>query len=220
MLQTLPHTVSKSLLEEAQRSIPTSKSRLILNSPTGNFFYDPWELKKEFKNTVWEKILSTLPIQFGEARIMVLEHGATYMSHTDIDDRYHLNLKGQYSYLIDIDSQEMFHTLQDSKWYEMDTGRRHVAANFGSYERVQLVVRKLLVNAELKDFKTITIKPTCVNPRFEFDDIISPWLNKINKQDWMSNFTVMDDGVRFHLDSSVVNKLDFIPEDKFKVIIQ
>jgi len=219
MLQSLPHTVSESLLQEAQSSIPDIATKLALNEPTGNFFYDPWKVKDEFKNTVWEKVLNTLPILIGEARIIILDHGTTYMSHTDIDDRYHLNLKGQYSYLIDIDSQEMFLTEQDCKWYEMDTGKRHVAANFGSYERIQLVIRKLLHNADLKDFKTVTIKPICVNPRFEFDDIISPWLNTVNKRELMSNFIVSEDGVSFNLDNSVANELDFIPTDKFKVII-
>jgi hypothetical protein len=220
MLQTLPYTVDLKLLKEAQCSIPSVDSKLTINQPTGNFFYDPWEIKEEFKGTVWEKILSTLPLDLGEARIIVLGNGTTYMSHTDIDDRYHLSLKGQYSFLISIDDEKMYPTVADGQWYEMNTGLRHVAANFGSYERIQLVIRKLLNNPTLENYTSITIKPICKNPRFEFDDIVSPWLNKINKQHVMSNFKILNDGVSFNLDSSLVNKLDFIPTDKFKVIVE
>jgi hypothetical protein len=220
MLQTLPYTVDLKLLKEAQCSIPSVDSKLTINQPTGNFFYDPWEIKEEFKGTVWEKILSTLPLDLGEARIIVLGNGTTYMSHTDIDDRYHLSLKGQYSFLISIDDEKMYPTVADGQWYEMNTGLRHVAANFGSYERIQLVIRKLLNNPTLENYTSVTIKPICKNPRFEFDDIVSPWLNKINKQHVMSNFKILNDGVSFNLDSSLVNKLDFIPTDKFKVIVE
>jgi hypothetical protein len=93
MLHTLPYTVDSTLLNEAQGSVPAVESKLTINQPTGNFFYDPWDIKEEFKGTVWETLLNTLPLDIGEARIIVLGNGTTYMSHTDIDDRYHLSLK-------------------------------------------------------------------------------------------------------------------------------
>ena len=220
MLQKIPYTVSSSLIDEVKLHLPSADTKISLNEPTGNFFYDPWSIKPEYKGTIWETLLNTLPISYGEARIMVLTHGTTYMSHTDIDDRFHLNLKGQYSYLIDLDSDQMFPTVLDCQWYEMDTGRRHVAANFGSHERVQLVVRKLLHNGNLTQYKQVTIKPICVNPRFEFDDIVSPWLNKANKKEKMSDFKILDDGVSFNLNISAIEELEFIPTNKFKVIIK
>ena len=219
MLQQTQYRVDSPLMKKVQNFISSETAKITLNEPTGNFFYDPWVIKPEYKETIWEKLLDTLPISFGEARIISLSHGTTYMSHTDIDDRYHLNLKGQYSYLIDIDNEIMFPTVLDNQWYEMDTGRRHVAANFGSYDRVQLVIRKLLHNADLLSFKTITISPICENPRFEFDDIISPWLNKMNKKEALSNFTILDTGVKFNLDSNKIDDLKFIPPNKFKVTI-
>lgn len=219
MLKTLPYTVTPSLISELEEFVPSADYKITLNEPNGNFFYDPWSIKLEYKGTVWERILNTLPIPFGEARLITLTNGTTYMSHTDIDDRYHLNLKGQYSYLIDIDNEKMFPTTLDYQWYEMDTSRRHVAANFGSYDRVQIVIRKLLQNATLKDFRKIKISPICINPRFEFDDIISPWLNLVNKRNLMANFNILKDGVEFNLDSNILNELEFIPNDKFKVFI-
>jgi hypothetical protein len=217
MLHTLPYTVDSTLLNEAQGSVPAVESKLTINQPTGNFFYDPWEIKEEFKGTVWETLLNTLPLDIGEARIIVLGNGTTYMSHTDIDDRYHLSLKGQYSFLINVDDEKMYPTVADGQWYEMNTGLRHVAANFGSYDRAQLVVRKLLNNPTLENYTTVTIKPICENPRFEFDDLISPLLNKINKQQLINDFSILQDGVSFNLNINAINELDSIDRNKFNI---
>jgi hypothetical protein len=217
MLHTLPYTVDSTLLNKAQGSVPAVESKLTINQPTGNFFYDPWEIKEEFKGTVWETLLNTLPLDIGEARIIVLGNGTTYMSHTDIDDRYHLSLKGQYSFLINVDDEKMYPTVADGQWYEMNTGLRHVAANFGSYDRAQLVVRKLLNNPTLENYTTVTIKPICENPRFEFDDLISPLLNKINKQQLINDFSILQDGVSFNLNINAINELDSIDRNKFNI---
>jgi len=217
MLHTLPYTVDSTLLNEAQGSVPAVESKLTINQPTGNFFYDPWDIKEEFKGTVWETLLNTLPLDIGEARIIVLGNGTTYMSHTDIDDRYHLSLKGQYSFLINVDDEKMYPTVADGQWYEMNTGLRHVAANFGSYDRAQLVVRKLLNNPTLENYTTVTIKPICENPRFEFDDLISPLLNKINKQQLINDFSILQDGVSFNLNINAKNELDSIDRNKFNI---
>jgi|14_taG_2_1085336.scaffolds.fasta_scaffold10209_3 hypothetical protein len=217
MLQTLPYTVDSTLLNEAQSSVPSVDSKLTINQPTGNFFYDSWEIKEEFKGTVWETLLNTLPLDIGEARIIVLGHGTTYMSHTDIDDRYHLSIKGQYSFLINVDDEKMYPTVADGQWYEMNTGLRHVAANFGSYDRVQLVIRKLLNKPTLENCTTVTIKPICENPRFEFDDLISPLLNKLNKQQLVNDFNILQDGVSFNLDTNAITRLDSIDRNKFNI---
>jgi hypothetical protein len=217
MLHTLPYTVDPTLLNEAQGSIPSVESKLTINQPTGNFFYDPWEVKEEFKGTVWETLLNTLPLDIGEARIIALAHGTTYMSHTDIDDRYHLSITGQYSFLINVDDEKMYPTVADGQWYEMNTGLRHVAANFGSYDRAQLVIRKLLNNPTLENYTTVTIKPICENPRFEFDYLISPLLNEINKQQLINNFNILQDGVSFNLTTDAITRLDSIDRNKFNI---
>jgi hypothetical protein len=70
-----------------------------LNEPTGNFFYDPWLIKDKYVGTVWEKLLASLPQPHGEARVIIMEPGSSYMAHSDIDNRWHLNIQGDYSYL-------------------------------------------------------------------------------------------------------------------------
>lgn len=220
MLRKIPFSVPANALNEAINSLPQVNFRLSLNNPTDRFFYDPWVIKDEFKNTIWEKILNTLPGPIGEARIIQLTHGTCYMSHCDIDDRYHLNIQGQYSFLIDIDSQEMFSTVADGNWYFINTGVRHVAANFGSIDRIQLVVRKLLNDPELESPVAVKITPTCVNPRFEFDDVISPWLHKMNKLSLLKDFTVYDDSVSFKLSNSQILDLELFPKEKFKIAVE
>jgi hypothetical protein len=217
MLTSLPFIINYELFSRALENIPAGNEKLILNRPTGNFFYDPWKISDEYKNTVWEEILNTLPFDIGEARIINLQNGTCYMSHSDIDDRYHLGLKGQYSFLIDIDSKKMYSTIPDQQWYEMNAGIRHVAANFGSFERLQIVVRKLLHNACLDDFVSVKIQPICENPRYEFDDEISPWLNKMNKENALSKFAVLADGVQFQLSTRYVTDLDNFSKNKFLI---
>lgn len=220
MIQQTPLSIPLSDLTQAKDSLPNIDFRLSLNEPTGRFFYDPWKIKSEFEGTVWERILNTLPAPIGEARIIQLKHGTCYMSHCDIDDRYHLNLDGQYSFLIDIDSEQMFSTPADGKWYTINTGIRHVAANFGSISRTQLVVRFLLNDVNLTNPVTVKIFPICVNPRFEFDDIVSPWLHKMNKLHCLADFTVLEAGVSFKLEQSALADLDLFSPDMFKVEVE
>lgn len=218
MITKTPFFVSLGVIEKAQKSIPNDDYKLTLNDPTGRFFYDPWIVKNEFKNTVWETILETLPKPLGEARIIQMQNGTCYMSHCDIDDRYHLNIDGEYSFLIDIDSQKMYPTIRDGSWYLMNTGFRHVAANFGSICRLQLVVRKLLNESKLKNPISIKIHPICANPRFEFDNIISPWLNKMNKLSLLRDFRILDNGVSFELEKESLKELDVFPKEKFEIL--
>jgi len=219
MISALKYTVPISTLTSAISTVDFTQFRYALNEPTGDFFYEPWTLKKEYVGTVWETILNTLPMKIGEARLIVLKPGTCYQSHADIDDRYHLNISGQYSFLVNLDTLEMFPQTQDGVWYEMDAGARHSAVNFGSVDRVQLVVRKLLNNTNLQEFNTVEIKPICEKPRFVFDDEVSSWLSSMNKKEAIDNFKVLTDGVRFNLDLRFKNELDKISKDKFQINI-
>lgn len=191
--------------------------KTILNKPTGDFFYDPWIIKDEYKGTMWEEILSTLPEQQGEARIIVMEPGTTYMAHSDIDDRWHLNLQGNESYLIDLDNLDMHCLQKDGYWYTMDAGRKHVASNFGSVDRIQLVVRQLLKPTVEKDLVEVTISPTKekFDYRYQFDKHISPWLNKANKEGVMKDFAHDSSSVSFKVVKEALK--DLILTDDFKI---
>jgi hypothetical protein len=181
------------------------RDRIIINEPSGNFFYDPWQLKQEFVGTIWEKLYNSLPVvDKGEARIIVLSPADCYMTHADIDDRYHLNIQGDHCYLIDLDHKQMHFLVDDGIWYEMDAGRRHTAANFGRIFRVQLVIRKLLLAPKLTNPISIKLTPNIESmdhARYIFDDTVSVWLNSANKNNFINNFSFKDNIVQFEVES-------------------
>jgi hypothetical protein len=196
------------------------EQKAVINQPTGNFFYDPWEIKEAYKNTMWAELLSTLPTSHGEARIIVMKPGTTYMAHSDIDDRWHLNLQGEESYLIDLDNLDMHKLEKDGHWYSMDAGKKHVASNFGSVDRVQLVVRQLLTKTDETDLVRVTITPRneTHDYRFQFDKYVSPWLNKTNKQGLMTDFNNDGTTVSFKVSASAVSNLKYLKlSDYFEV---
>lgn len=221
MIRKTPFVISKKLLSDSLRSIPAIDYRLSINLPTGDFFYDPWEMKPEFKDTVWEEIYNSLPFDKGEARLIKLVPGGCYISHADIDDRWHLSLTGDQSFLIDLDDEVMYRLDTDGYWYDMDAGKTHTAANFGDMDRVQLVVRKLLTKSNIQNLKKVTIvlNASQHNYRYEFDKFISPWLNVRCKQGLIDSFSVDQNIVIFNLYDKIVHELVHISQGKFDITI-
>jgi hypothetical protein len=211
MIKSTPYYVDVELLDNASAEFSPGKESI--NQPTGRFFYDPWVIKPEYSGTVWDQILSTLKTPIGEARIIKLESSTNYAAHSDIDDRYHLNLTGEDCYLIDLEHQKMYPVAADGIWYDMNAGVLHTACNFGRTARTQLVVRKLLIERHI-------IKPVRVvisvggssldDSRFVFDRVISPWLNKTNKQGQINDFTYENQQIKFIVDGSLLAELDIL----------
>lgn len=219
MLTKTNYTVSPELLQEAVDSILSAEFKTTINQPTGDFFYDPWIIKDEFKGTVWEKLLDTIKEPIGEARFIILSPQQSYHSHADIDDRFHLNLKGEMSYLVDLDSSLVHKLSADGIWYSMDAGRIHTASNFGRFDRVQLVVRKNLIRSNLPNLVSIKVTsniPTLDDSRFMFDNKVSPWLNAANKNKKINNFKHSQTHVEFDIDQSLLKELEFILGKDFR----
>jgi hypothetical protein len=208
-----------STINQSVELYPAEKELIILNQPTGDFFYDPWVIKEEYKNTVWEELLSSLPYAAGEARVIRLLPGESYMAHADIDDRWHLNLTGDYCYLIDLNENTMYQLVKDGHWYSMDAGKIHVASNFGSIYRYQLVVRMPLLATKEKKLTSVSIEPASEQKdyRYKFDNIISPYLNKINKEFKMKDFKFQGQVVSFKLATSELKNLKSLINNDFKV---
>ena len=211
---SVPQSLLSSFSLDCFQTMKTS-----INRPTGNFFYEGWTISDEFLGTHWEKILKTLPMEIGEARVIKLSPGETYMAHADIDDRWHLNLSGEHSYLMDLDAKQMHLLNQDGNWYEMDTSKIHVASNFGSTDRLQLVVRKLLSETTDNDLVSIIIEPSTKQHdyRYKFDNIISPYLNKANKKLSIRDFKFNNEVVSFKLSRSELPNFKKIINNFFKV---
>jgi hypothetical protein len=219
MLSKTNYTVDSKLFQRACNSLPSSDMKTTINQPTGNFFYDPWELKDEYKGTVWETLYDSLPVTKGEARIIVLKPNQCYQRHADIDDRYHLNIQGEECYLIDLVREQLHALQQDGIWYDMDAGMLHTATNFGRYTRVQLVVRKLLKKNKLTNPVSIALSTTISNTddaRFLFDNHLSPWFNEANKLGFINNFDYTAIGIKFDIEVDKLNYLKKILPSEFE----
>lgn len=192
-----------------------------VNSPTGDFFYDTWKIKEEFKNTELENLLNSIG-DCGEARVIIMQPGEAYCAHSDIDDRYHLTLEAVNSFLIDLDNKEMHKLLVDDVLYTMDTGRIHTAANFGYKPRYQLVIRKLLKRKTLDNpikFKCEVDNPP-YNFRYRFDQTVSVFLNRANKKGLVTNFNKLNDKVfKIDVEKTIVNDFKKIIFDCGNVIL-
>jgi hypothetical protein len=221
MLTSTNYTVNPNLFQEALTQLPGDGMKTSINQPTGNFFYDPWVLKDEYKDTVWETLYNSLPVSKGEARIIILDPGHGYTAHADIDDRYHLNILGDESFLIDLIREQMHKLLQDGMWYDMDAGFLHTAANFGRLDRVQLVVRKLLKKNKLDNPIEVSLTTTMPNPehaRYVFDNTVSTWLNEANKLGYITNFSYSSPFVKFDVEQDRLESLKNILPEEFKIL--
>jgi hypothetical protein len=221
MLTPTNYTVDTYLFQEACRSLPKEGMRTTINKPTGSFFYDPWIIKDEYKGTVWETLYNSLPVTKGEARIIILDPNQCYQIHADIDDRYHLNILGDNSYLIDLIRDNMYPLSQDGIWYDMDAGFLHTAANFGRRARIQLVVRHLLKKNRLHNPVGLAIVTTMSNAdhaRSIFDSTVSPWLNEANKLGFISNFEFTAISTKFSIEQDKLDSLKSILPEGFKLL--
>lgn len=220
MITTTEFTVPLELLHTASASVNLEEFKNSINEPTGNFFYDSWKIKEEFKGTVWEIILNTLPTNIGEARVIVLNPATCYQSHADIDDRYHLNIQSESAYMIDLENRRTYKVEQDGIWYNMNAGALHSAANMGRIYRIQLVVRQLLNYNTLVDPVEVRVLSTLPlgDSRYLFDQRASSWLNYANKQEKISNFSYNGTVVQFLIEKNEVTNFkamlgpDFIVE--------
>lgn len=220
MIRKTNYTVDSHDLEKSQEYVFNfSDFKTPINKPTGNFFYDPWIIKDEFKNSCWSKLLGALNFPVGEARVIGLESKTCYTQHADIDDRYHLNLTGDAAYLIDLTENITYPTKADAAWYHMDTGKLHTAINCGEFIRYQLVVRSLLQDNQLKNSKGVKLIAGGENPRYKFDNYISPWLNFANKSKIITDFSVnLDLGyARFDIEEEHIQLLEKILPDSFYI---
>ena len=221
MLSPTNYTVNTSLFQEACSQLTTGNMKTTINQPTGNFFYDPWTLKDEYKGTVWETLYNSLPASKGEARIIILDPAHCYQTHADIDDRYHLNILGESCYLIDLIREQLFLLEQDGIWYDMDAGFLHTATNFGRRARVQLVVRKLLRNNKLKNPIEVSLSTTIANTddaRFVFDNTLSPWFNEANKLGFINNFDHSPVSIKFNIEQDKLDSFKHVLPSEFKII--
>lgn len=209
MISKTNYSIDLSKIQEAERLCFKSISKISLNEPTGNFFYDPWKIKQDYIGTVFEEILNSLDEPKGEARIIKLDPGQCYLTHADIDDRWHLSLKSKESFLVNLEKTYLEKLDVDGYWYDMDAGVLHSAVNFSGGPRIQLVVRKLLIQNTLIDPVNvrITLKEFREDYRYQFDHLISPWLNRANKTGIITDFSFENSVVHMKIEKGSIDSL-------------
>ena len=221
MLTKTHYTVDPKILQEVIIQSSNEGMKTTINRPSGCFFYDPWILKDEYKGTIWETLYNSLPVNKGEARIIILKSNQCYQIHADIDDRYHLNLRGESCYLIDLIREQIYLLEQDGIWYNMDAGFLHTATNFGRLPRIQLVVRHLLKQNKLIDPIKVSLATTIANiedARFLFDNTLSPWFNEANKLGFINDFDHSPIAINFNIERSKLDCLKNMLPEEFKLI--
>jgi hypothetical protein len=214
MIQQTSYIVDKKIIDEI--ALIESTGKLSINEPSGDFFYDPWIIKSEYRGTAIEQALKVLPKPLGEARLITLESGTCYFSHSDIDDRYHLNISGDCAALINLETKQSYFLEPDGVWYDMDAGPIHSAASYGQYNRKQIVVRKLLKRNKLTQPVSISIKASGVNSRFVFDNSISNWLNRANKNEIIDKFKINESTVYFEIEQQYLDEIKKIIPEQFE----
>jgi len=217
----MPICLSSELIQEALYAIFHEGFDFTLNEQTGNFFYDPWILKEKYKGTVWQTIMDTLPGVVGEAKVRRLNAGESYIGHSDIDDRFHLNISGEKCYIINIETETMYPTVADGYWYSMDASPKHTAVNFGNRVRFQLVVRKLLRLSKLVDPVSVIIKSVIddkAEARYIFDDRVSSWLNSANKNGIVNDFNYSNDVIKFNIERQHLSEFKNILPQEFEIV--
>jgi len=209
----------EGLIEQALKEHPITGST-VLNEPTGDFFYDKWKIKDLYKGTPWQQVLDTLPYTIGQARIIKMEPGDSYMAHADIDNRWHLNLTGEQAYLIDLDDEVMYKCERDNFWSYMDASRIHAATNYGSIPRLQLVVREPLRRSRQPvDLVSISMEAAYEQHdfRYKFDKQFSPFLNRVNRANKLSDFVFATFTLSFKLERELLEEFNKLITPEYKV---
>lgn len=221
MITQTEFTCNQDTIRDLCKELQNADFPVIINEPTGEFFSSSWKVKQEFAGTVYEKILSSLKVPVGQARIIKLDPGSCYHAHADIDDRYHLNLQGEECYLVDLETKRMYPIENDGYWYEMNAGLRHSAINFGRYYRYQIVVRKPIQFANLSEFVKIELiskESNLDDARFNFDKYISPWLNRAIKNKQLQTFKHNKTSVFLEMSPAALKDFEEIISDKMEII--
>jgi hypothetical protein len=159
-------------------------------------------------------------MSIGQARIIKMEPGDSYMAHADIDNRWHLNLTGEQAYLIDLDNRVMHECVRDNHWAYMDASRIHAATNYGSVSRLQLVVREPLRRSRQPvDLISISMEAAYEQPdfRYKFDKIFSPFLNRANQQYKLADFAHTTFSVNFKLERELLEEFKQLVNADFKI---
>jgi hypothetical protein len=147
----------------------------------GRLLNGPYKIKSEFLNTPLGDLLEKLG-NVGEARLLKLKPGESYMAHSDPDDRLHMSIiTNEYTRIIDLEENKMYHLPVDGSVWLMDTGPIHVASNFGAHDRIHLNIRVLLPDVK-EGYVRFTVEGGDYDWKHVIQISITRWINRALKE--------------------------------------
>jgi hypothetical protein len=190
----------QSIVEQVEKMPYFDKFVQLNETDEGRLFNGPYRIKPEFVGTPLGNVLEKLG-NVGEARLLKLKPEASYMAHSDPDDRLHMSIiTNEFCRIIDLEENQMYHLPVDGSVWLMDTGPIHVASNFGAHERIHLNIRVLLPDVT-EGWVRFTVDGGEYDWRHVIQISITRWMNralklgkvtglrKIHDKEMLVNFT-------------------------------
>jgi hypothetical protein len=193
MLKKLDQAFPIDPIVEQVNALPYFERYIQLNeADEGRLFNGPYRTKPEFVGTPLGDVLEALG-NVGEARLLKLKPEASYMAHSDPDDRLHMSIiTNEYCRIIDLEANQMYHLPVDGSVWLMDTGPIHVASNFGAHERIHLNIRVLLPDVK-EGWVRFTVEGGDYDWRHIIQISITRWMNRALKEGKMTGIRKLSD---------------------------
>jgi len=193
MLKKLDQAFPIDPIIEQVNALPYFERYIQLNeTDEGRLFNGPYRTKPEFVGTPLGNVLEALG-NVGEARLLKLKPEASYMAHSDPDDRLHMSIiTNEYCRIIDLEANQMYHLPVDGSVWLMDTGPIHVASNFGAHERIHLNIRVLLPDVK-EGWVRFTVEGGDYDWRHIIQISITRWMNRALKEGKMTGIRKLSD---------------------------
>lgn len=193
MLKQLDENFAIQPVIDQVAAMPYFEKYVQLNeADEGRLFNGPYRIKSEYVNTPLGNVLAKLG-NIGEARLLKLTPGSSYMAHSDPDDRLHMSIvTNEYCKIIDLEHNQMHHLPVDGSVWLMDTGPIHVASNFGARDRIHLNIRVLLPDVT-DGWVRFTVDGGDYDWRHAIQISITRWMNRALKEGKMTGIRKLHD---------------------------
>jgi hypothetical protein len=193
MLKKLEENFAVQSIVEQVEKMPFFDKFVQLNeTDEGRLLNGPYRIKSDFIGTPLGNLLEQLG-NIGEARLLKLKPGESYMAHSDPDDRLHMSIiTNEYTRIIDLEENKMYHLPVDGSVWLMDTGPIHVASNFGAHDRVHLNIRVLLPDVK-EGYTRFIVEGGDYDWKHVIQVSITRWINRALKEGRLTGLRKIND---------------------------
>lgn len=159
--KVLPHLPRSALIPALFAENPDEEMFTYVHRP---------KINEILKGTIFEEVLSTMPINLNRAVFIYIPEGMGLRHHMDPDNKYHLSVvENPGSFYYSYDTQRGYHLPADGKIRKINSAEtHHTAFNGGVDGRIHLVMteyecddlkpEKLFVSRTVHDYSNCTLK--------------------------------------------------------------